>query len=225
MLIFGESTNRHPYNNIPAFFGQKYCDIWFCRQSTCIYEVLLGDSKRPKYISWLWCIFKMWRYNFKAISPSPNSSSQAPAHHALHLACLNLLCHFTPEHKLCYHWLFLYIMNILLIIVFPKAVPLFCFCSWVDCLIFCCSCVMFCLLQWLCVWDSMRLAALRPHLGVQGFGGEFVSPLSLLVIQQHHPVNGAHGELGVVRRPGRACHFGSTLLWRQRRQTATLWSD
>lgn len=58
----------------------------------------------------------------------------------------------------------------------------------------------------------MRLAALLPHLGVQGFGGEFVSPFSLLVIQQHHPVNGAHGELGVVRCPGRACHFGSTLL-------------
>ena len=50
------------------------------------------------------------------------------------------------------------------------------------------------------------------HLRVQRFGGEFVPPLSLLIIKQHHSVNSANSELCVVWCPGSACHFSRTLL-------------
>lgn len=50
------------------------------------------------------------------------------------------------------------------------------------------------------------------NLGVQGLGGELVPPLTLLVVQQHHSVHCAHGELGVVRRPGHASDLGSAIL-------------
>lgn len=59
------------------------------------------------------------------------------------------------------------------------------------------------------------LAAARsrgPHLGVGGLGGELVTPLAVLVVQQHHPVCGAHGEAAAVGRPGHAGHPRSAVL-------------
>lgn len=63
-------------------------------------------------------------------------------------------------------------------------------------------------------WFRCGPPRLCSDLWVQGFGGELVSPLSLLVIQQHHPVHGAHREPGVVQSPGHTCHFGCSLLYR-----------
>lgn len=59
---------------------------------------------------------------------------------------------------------------------------------------------------------SHRMLCCAPNLRVQGFGGELVPSLTLLVVQQHHSVHSAHRELGVVRRPGHACDLGSAIL-------------
>lgn len=56
------------------------------------------------------------------------------------------------------------------------------------------------------------------NLGVQGLGGELVPPLTLLVVQQHHSVHSAHGELGVVRRPSHARDLGSAILEAKKNQ-------
>lgn len=65
---------------------------------------------------------------------------------------------------------------------------------------------------WPSVLHYIRLTALVCHLGVQGFSGELVSPLALLVIQQHHSVHCTNSELGIIRCPGHARYFGSTIL-------------
>lgn len=53
------------------------------------------------------------------------------------------------------------------------------------------------------------------NLGVHRFCGELVPALSLLIIEQHHPVHSANSELDVVWCPCHAGNFGSKLLWRQ----------
>lgn len=55
------------------------------------------------------------------------------------------------------------------------------------------------------------------YLGGHRLGGELIPLLSLLVIQQNHPVSRANSQFAVIWCPGHARHFGSTsILFNQR---------
>lgn len=59
-------------------------------------------------------------------------------------------------------------------------------------------------------WATAR--ARYPHLGIGRLGGELVTPLTVLVVQQHHTLRGAHSEAAAVGRPGHAGHTRGAVL-------------